>query len=390
MKLLTALTLTTLAFILTFGCTPDNQITINGHFFGKPGKKVSLKRLSLKEGTVEIDTITTNEKGQFSFKVTPSDTTPTFYNVVVESSYVPILAKPGETLEISAVGNIYYNYTVEGSKGSKLVKEFNNLVRNTSLKLDSIIKIYDRTVEPQRQQQLGVEYQQEYNNLKRSAIKFIVQNNSSLASLMPLYQPYDRNRQQFLFAEVEDFVYFKMLRDSLQQYYPNSPYVQSLDNDVKQVETAHVEAAKFDSLIEHSIAENRKYPNIVMNNAKGEMSELAQFDGEVTLLCYTASEPVEQKTVNQELLKVYNKYESKGLKIYQVFLDRSKVQWLTTVSAMKIPWTTVCDELGANSPAVRTYNVTIIPSNFLFDKTGDMVGKNLSPKELDAKLSSIL
>ena len=389
MKLSTALSLSALALFFAFGCTPANQITINGHFFGKSGKKVNLEVMSLKEGTMVVDTITTNDKGQFTFNIIPKDTTPTFYNVVLDDSFVPILVQPGETLDISAVGNIYYNYTVEGSKGSLLIKEFNNLVRNTSLKLDSIIKVYDRALDPERQQELGIEYQKEYINLKRSAIRFIVQNNSSLASLMPLYQPYDRTRQQFLFAEPEDFIYFKMLRDSLQQYYPNSPYVKSLDNDVRQVEIAQESAVKFDSLVEKSIAENRTYPNITMKNAKGEITELAQFDGQITLLSYTASTPLELKTLNQELIEVYNKYQPNGFKIYQVFLDKSKVQWLSTVSSMKIPWTTVCDELGANSPAVVTYNVTKLPSNFLFDSKGDVIGKNLSSTELDSKLSTI-
>ncbi len=390
MKLSASFILATITLFLAYGCSNDDKIIINGHFFGEAGKKISLERLSLKEGTVRIDTTTTNEKGQFTFEITPNDTTPIFYNVVMNNSYVPVLAKPGETLEISAVGNIYYNYTVEGSEGSKLVKEFNNLVRNTSLQLDSIIKIYDTTNNESRQQQLGIEYQKEYNSLKRSAIEFIVRNNSSLASLMPLYQPYDRNREQYLFSEANDFFYFKMIRDSLQKHYPNSPYIISLNNDVKQVENAQEGALKLDSMINKSISENRKFPNIVMKNAKGQVAELAQFDGQITLLCYTASTPVELKTVNQELLKVYDKYKNKGLKIYQVFLDNSKAQWLSTVSTMKIPWTTVCDEMGHKSSAVSLYNVTKVPSNFLFDKKGDIIGKNLSPKELNDKLENIL
>lgn len=390
MKLSVSFILATIAIFLAFGCSNDNKVIINGHFFGEAGKKVSLERLSLKEGTLRIDTTTTNEKGQFSFDITPNDTTPIFYNVVMNNSYVPILAKPGETLEISAVGNIYYNYTVEGSEGSNLVKEFNNLVRNTSLKLDSIIKIYDVTNNERRQQQLGVEYQKEFNNLKRSAIEFIVVNNSSLASLMPLYQPYDRNREQYLFSEAEDFFYFKMIRDSLQQHYPNSPYIISLNNDVKQVETAHEGAIKLDSMIKQSVSDNRTFPNISMKNATGQISELAQYDGHITLLCFTASTPVELKTVNQELMGVYNQYKAKGFKIYQIFLDNSKSQWLSTVSTMKIPWTTVCDEMGQNSPSVSLYNVTKVPANFLFDKKGNIIDKNLSPKELANKLQNIL
>ena len=390
MKLSASFILATITLFIAYGCSNDDKVIINGHFFGEAGKKISLERLSLKEGTLRIDTTTTIEKGQFTFEITPNDTTPIFYNVVMNNSYVPVLAKPGETLDISAVGNIYYNYTVEGSEGSKLVKEFNNLVRNTSLQLDSIIKIYDVTNNESRQQQLGIEYQKEYNSLKRSAIEFIVRNNSSLASLMPLYQPYDRNREQYLFSEANDFFYFKMIRDSLQKHYPNSPYIISLNNDVKQVENAQEGAFKLDSMINQSISENRKFPNIVMKNAKGQVAELAQFDGQITLLCYTASTPVELKTVNQELLKVYDKYKNKGLKIYQVFLDNSKSQWLSTVSTMKIPWTTVCDEMGHNSSSVSLYNITKVPSNFLFDKKGDIIGKNLSPKELDDKLENIL
>ena len=41
------------------------------------------------------------------------------------------------------------------------------------------------------------------------------------------------------------------------------------------------------------------------------------------------------------------------------------------------------DFLGANSPAAQLYNVKSIPTNFLIDRNGDLVGRNLFGKELE-------
>jgi len=50
----------------------------------------------------------------------------------------------------------------------------------------------------------------------------------------------------------------------------------------------------------------------------------------------------------------------------------------------------VSDFLGANSPAAQLYNVKSIPTNFLIDRNGDLVGRNLFGKELENQINKVL
>ena len=83
-------------------------------------------------------------------------------------------------------------------------------------------------------------------------------------------------------------------------------------------------------------------------------------------------------------------YESKGFRVYQVSFDTEKATWIQTVQEQKLPWTTVCDFRGQASPIMGVYNVRSLPSNYLIDRNGRIVGKNLYSDALEAELKKIL
>ena len=50
----------------------------------------------------------------------------------------------------------------------------------------------------------------------------------------------------------------------------------------------------------------------------------------------------------------------------------------------------MCDLKGVSSPAVATYNVTSIPSDYILAPDGRLIGKDLFGTRLDNKLKEIL
>jgi alkyl hydroperoxide reductase subunit AhpC len=78
------------------------------------------------------------------------------------------------------------------------------------------------------------------------------------------------------------------------------------------------------------------------------------------------------------------------LGIYQVSLDTSKPLWVNAVQEQKLPWTTVCDFRGEATAAVRLYNVAAVPCNFIIDREGNIVAKNLYGDALTKKLGELL
>ena len=84
-----------------------------------------------------------------------------------------------------------------------------------------------------------------------------------------------------------------------------------------------------------------------------------------------------------ELQAFYSKYKGTQLEILGVSLDDNKEAWTGTVESHKISWKLVSDLKGWKCEGSRAYAVNSIPSTVLIDKSGKIVGKNLSIPEME-------
>ena len=56
----------------------------------------------------------------------------------------------------------------------------------------------------------------------------------------------------------------------------------------------------------------------------------------------------------------------------------------------KLPWVSVCDFRGQASPIMGVYNVRSLPANYLIDRQGRIVAKNVYSDALEKELKKIL
>lgn len=368
-----------------WSCQKSDDIIINGQFHGVTNKNIVLEELS-PSGVKIIDSVRTNSDGEFAFLITPVTSNPTFYNVRYENSYVPLLLTPSESVEVSAVGNIYNNYTVKGSEGSEKMRELSLLTISQSQSLDSISRLYENSTDVALVEGYGRAYGAKYIQLKRSVISFVMANASSLVSIVPLYQPVFGSK--FIFDEPTDIIYFRVVADSLSSRYPSSPYVQSLKADLKRVSDAFA----LDSMINAGTQseEMSSLPDIKIKDPSGSVRSLSETQGKVVLLDFTSYSSPELKQRNQELLAVYNKFSSQGFEVFQVCVDQNKALWINTVLESRLPWITVNDLQGSASNALSAFNVQTIPTRFLIDRLGQVVGRNQYGDKLESAIQSAL
>ena len=95
--------------------------------------------------------------------------------------------------------------------------------------------------------------------------------------------------------------------------------------------------------------------------------------------------------LNADLKETYAKYADApvGFEVYQVAIDTSKPAWITAVQEQQLPWISVSDLRGRASTALGLYNVQRLPANFLIDKEGTIVAKDIYGKSLEAKLDEL-
>ena len=121
----------------------------------------------------------------------------------------------------------------------------------------------------------------------------------------------------------------------------------------------------------------------------GNERSLSSLDGNVILVDFWSAELGNCNAINADLKEIYELYKPHGFRVYQVSADTSKVTWVTAVQAQRLPWISVCDFYGEMSPMLRAYNVRQLPTNYLIDRNGNIIAKNLYGKALESKLANI-
>ena len=367
------------AISLLSSCS-NNVSKIKGEFSNLKGKTVYLERLDV--GTSEvIDTVKATEDGAFKFKIKfGKDQSPSFYLVKVDGdNFITLFVEPGETIRIK--GNalqLESSYEVSGSKASEDIRTLSQLLNGTISTLDSLDAIRLKGVD-------SVDYKmgKAFVTCKREFIKYIISNPKSMASLYAIYSQLPGNES--VFGTTDDINYFKLLSDSLSVAYPKSPYVVSLKNHYGLMAQNAVIGDIFASRDVKTIG----VPDIALPNAQGQEVKLSDLKGRVVLVDFW--DPADQTSLenNLGLVQVYNKYKDKGFIVYQVSLA-TKAPWLAAIDRQNLEWISVSDFLGANSPAATIYNVKSIPANFLIDRNGDLVGKDLFGRNLEVQINKAL
>ena len=358
------------------GCR-NNDVEISGRFVGLNSKMVYLEEMTV-TGQHIVDSVALDNNGGYRFKIENVGATPSLYNVVYSSERIPLLVSRGEKIELSSMGSALLNYTVRGSKESELLRKFNKEFISGQLELNKTILNYHSADEATRKQ-LEQSYNTIYPDIKRKQISFIIENKESLASVYALYQRLPG--EQYLSSADSDLIYYRTVADAVTENYPTSPFLLTLSNDIARME-ARI------SLM-NSI-ESRTYPELKGVDMYGNEVALSSLEGKVILVDFWSAELGNSNAFNAELKEIYEEYKSKGFEVYQVSADTSKATWITAVQEQRLPWVSVCDFGGEASPMLRAYNVRKLPSNFLIDSKGEIVGKDLYSKALERKLAKIL
>ena len=87
------------------------------------------------------------------------------------------------------------------------------------------------------------------------------------------------------------------------------------------------------------------------------------------------------------LKAAYKKFKSKGFEIVSVSVDDGTDEWIEAVKANGMNWVQLWN--GADdiqNSAVAKYSITAIPSTFLIDSDGTIIGRNLRDNELEEAL----
>ncbi len=374
------------AFIIT-GCG-DKTSEISGILENSlPRQYIFLQELRPNE-LLNVDSAIVSEDGRFEFKRKVKF--PSFYLLKInQNNFLTILIEPGEKIKMTShFDSLNYPVAVIGSKGTKLIADYNKRLLKTRNKLGNLNDIYNRNSGRSdlakvidSLDNLGDSY---LNDINSYAKKYIDDNIKSLANIPVLYS--QLTQDIYVLDPQKDLSYFLKVDSSLFRQYPEYGPVIDLHNQIKQMVTYFnsSESSKTNP------GERMEAPEIALPSPEGDTIKLSSTRGSVVLLDFWASWCSPCRIENPNLVKAWNLYHNRGFSIYQVSLDKTKEAWIKGIKDDGLDkWIHVSDVSYWQSIVVPLYKIKSIPANYLLDREGRIIATDLRGDALQRKLAEL-
>jgi hypothetical protein len=369
--------------IVLSGCRKSNEFSIRGKITHAEGDTIYLEELLVSK-SVPYAKVKVDKEGEFEFEGKVS--IPTYYLLKLsDNNFITLLVDSVDNVFIEAdAANFGKEYNVQGSLGSIQIKELTENLNRTEYKLDSLRHLNNLYRGSPGYDSLNVNWNKQYAALieeqSKFSTNFVLNNPFSMASVFALYQKY--RDQSYV---IKDLQTMRTAASALNAIYPGSNLVKALYENTLQY-LRDEKAAKMKKFIEE---EGLNSPEILLPDLKGKEIALTSLRGKVVLLHFWAAEDEGSRLLNPLLVDTYQKYKTKGLEIYQVNVGSNRSEWIDAVDKDKLKWINVGDLEGSNK-ARLSYNIQSIPYNYLLDKEGKIIAKNLTGPDLDKALARIL
>ena len=376
-----------LSVLLAITSCSNNSVKISGTLDSPTlGEYIFLDEL--KSDRLEpVDSVKIGDGGSYSFKFEIEH--PSFYLVrFSQSNFLTLVVEPGEKVTLrSHHDSLNFPSVVSGSKGTEKIVEYNNVLRKAISDLAGLTETYMANIEspdlPAVIDSLDKVADVYLTGINKYTKDYIDSNSGSLVTLIALYQQVAPAVP--VLNPTKDLDYFLKVDSTLFKLYPAYEPVISLHNQVQQLSASVMESSP-----ESLDSGEKSLPEISLPTPAGDTVSLSSTRGSVVLLDFWASWCAPCRLESPNLVKAYDKYHRKGFQIYQVSLDKTKEAWMKGIEDDKLGrWIHVSDLMYWKSSAALLYKVEQIPANFLIDKEGNVIAKDLRGEELLNKLAEI-
>ncbi len=376
-----------LAAVLLVSCGNSNEFRIEGTLNGGAGKQIKLD-LVMTNHLKTVDSTKLDNKGHFVLKGTTEQ--PTFGVLRTPANQmVMVIIHPGDRIVVNgSYDNLEKEHTLEGSEDTRLFEDFRIHLQKNISKLEELNKIYRDSMKSPNiaaiTEDLRNRSMEVIDEQKAYTQQFVTEHAGSLASLLALYQQIAPG--MYIMDPMEDMDYYEKVDSALNVQCPEADPVITFHTQITELRSRK----RQQEIEEQLLGIGKVPPDIALPDPQGDTLRLSSLRGKVVLLDFWASWCSPCRQENPNLVRNYKKYHQQGFEIFQVSLDRAKEAWMNGIKADHLgQWYHVSDLGYWQSSVVKLYHIQGIPTNFLLDRDGKVIARNLRGDALAAKLAEI-
>jgi peroxiredoxin len=260
---------------------------------------------------------------------------------------------------LESAGNIFLNYSVEGSEESALIAQFSH---DYFASVDELANIAENQLPATgNSRQLELRAYELAREAMLKQMRFVGSHQDCIASIYALHHRVAEQYIPQLEGQGINIVHYNSVLEGVKGKYPTSPYVDILERKVKESEA-------FARVLEG--VQEVSYPDLELMDICGTKHKLSDLEGKVVLLYFWSVHNAKCNNLNADLKALYNEYHDKGFEIYHVSVDADKDSWVLAINAQNLPWSSLYT--GGDVRVVELYNVEKIPTTYIINREGDI------------------
>jgi len=373
--------------LLLASCDKGKGYRVEGTLEGGAGRSVKLELV--RGNHLEMsDSARLDQEGRFVLKGPLEQ--PTFGVLRNDrNGTVMLILHPGDRLKLyGSYDDLEKGLQVEGSEDTRLYLLFRDTLRRHIDSLQVLNRIYRDSLQSPRigeiTHDLRLRSQRILDDQHAFTRRFVRQHAGSLVSLLVIYQQIAPGT--YVMDPMKDFEDFVLLDSVLMQKYPAADPVVTFHAQMAELRSRKRQQEEMDRIL----GIGRVPPDIALPDPQGDTLRLSSLRGKVVLLDFWASWCAPCRQENPNLVRNYKKFHKKGFEIFQVSLDRTREAWLDGIRSDHLEaWYHVSDLGYWRSAVVKLYHIQAIPTNFLLDRDGRIIARNLRGEALTKKLEEI-
>jgi len=296
-----------------------------------------------------------------------------------ENAYLVIYHKRGSRLTLEYDLSVPGKYTISGNKESAWIQRMTTDLQTMQEEMQSFNLRIDTMQAATSDSMLSV-YRTKLTQLRESyktKVKAYIDGQET-----PLLAAY---AMTFYGDVSQDISYFIDKTTAWIKTDPKAGFIKQLHEELTAIRER--------ILAEHDngLPLNSSAPEIALPNAYGDTISLSSLKGKVVLLDFWASWCQPCRHANPSLVSIYKQFNTRGLEIFSVSLDKNKEQWRNAIIKDGLLWRWHVSDLQMwKSSVLQVYRVNSIPTTYLIDNKGVIRGRNMNQAELLTAINKLL